>query len=164
MLSMFKRVASDMPTLSPAAIRDTSLMISMVPLEILVGMERAWKKEVFSGPRPVFCDGTGPGRGLDLVGQQEVADLVQVLVGEDEADVSDDAWQDLLQLCVLVEHATDGLAHHGVLAHEDLGPAPEGQPDLLHLQRSDIVGTHHKALVVLVEKFLDLNEVVGFPC
>merc|ERR1719322_2283593 len=45
MLSMFKRVASDMPTLSPAAIRDTSLMISMVPLEILVGMERAWKKD-----------------------------------------------------------------------------------------------------------------------
>ena len=27
----------------------------MVPLEILVGMESAWKKEVFSGPKPVFC-------------------------------------------------------------------------------------------------------------
>lgn len=26
----------------------------MVPLEILVGICRAWKKEVFSGPRPVF--------------------------------------------------------------------------------------------------------------
>jgi len=29
-------------------------MISIVPLEILVGMAKAWKKEVFSGPRPVF--------------------------------------------------------------------------------------------------------------
>ena len=41
MLSMFKRVASDMPTLSPTAIRGTSEMISMVPLAILVGMDRA---------------------------------------------------------------------------------------------------------------------------
>merc|ERR1719200_79376 len=52
MLSMFNSVASDMPTLSPTAIKGTSLMISMVPLEILVGMDKAWKKEVFSGPKP----------------------------------------------------------------------------------------------------------------
>ena len=32
--------------------------ISMVPLEILVVIPRAWKKEVFSGPRPVFWAGT----------------------------------------------------------------------------------------------------------
>ena len=56
-MSMFKRVASDMPTLSPTAIRGTSEIISMVPLAILVGMDRAWKKEVFSGPRPVFWAG-----------------------------------------------------------------------------------------------------------
>ncbi len=29
----------------------------MVPLEILVGMDSAWKKDVFSGPSPVFCGG-----------------------------------------------------------------------------------------------------------
>lgn len=38
-------------------------MISIVPFEILVGMERAWKKEVFSGPRPVFCAGITTGHG-----------------------------------------------------------------------------------------------------
>ena len=32
--------------------------ISMVPLEILVGMDKAWKKEVLSGPRPVFWGGS----------------------------------------------------------------------------------------------------------
>ena len=32
-------------------------MISMVPRVILVPMERAWKKDVFSGPSPVFCLG-----------------------------------------------------------------------------------------------------------
>merc|ERR1719150_1766063 len=32
-------------------------MISMVPLVILVGIARAWKKLVFSGPMPVFWAG-----------------------------------------------------------------------------------------------------------
>lgn len=37
--------------------------ISMVPLEIFVVMPKAWKKEVFSGPRPVFCAGTVTSQG-----------------------------------------------------------------------------------------------------
>lgn len=35
----------------------------MVPLEILVVMPKAWKKEVFSGPRPVFWAGTVTSHG-----------------------------------------------------------------------------------------------------
>lgn len=35
----------------------------MVPLEILVVIPRAWKKEVFSGPRPVFWAGTVTSQG-----------------------------------------------------------------------------------------------------
>merc|ERR1740137_472316 len=61
--NMLRRVASDIPTRSPVVIRGTSLMISMVPLVILVGMDRAWKKEVFSGPIPVFWAGTTTSRG-----------------------------------------------------------------------------------------------------
>jgi len=37
--------------------------ISIVPFEILVWMARAWKKEVFSGPREVFWAGTVTSRG-----------------------------------------------------------------------------------------------------
>lgn len=37
-------------------------MISIVPFEILVGIDRAWKKDVFSGPRPVFCAGITTGQ------------------------------------------------------------------------------------------------------
>jgi len=37
--------------------------ISMVPLEIFVVIPRAWKKEVFSGPRPVFWAGTVTSHG-----------------------------------------------------------------------------------------------------
>lgn len=35
----------------------------MVPLEIFVVMPKAWKKEVFSGPRPVFWAGTVTSQG-----------------------------------------------------------------------------------------------------
>lgn len=35
----------------------------MVPLEILVVIPRAWKKEVFSGPSPVFWAGTVTSQG-----------------------------------------------------------------------------------------------------
>lgn len=37
--------------------------ISMVPLEILVVIPKAWKKEVFSGPSPVFWAGTVTSQG-----------------------------------------------------------------------------------------------------
>merc|ERR1712029_1117255 len=60
---MFSSVASEAPTLSPGLSRSTSFKISMVPLEILVGIFKAWKKEVFSGPIPVFCAGTVTGSG-----------------------------------------------------------------------------------------------------
>merc|ERR550539_1935468 len=61
--NMFRRVASDIPTLSPAVIKFTLLVISIVPFVILVGMFKAWKKEVFSGPNPVFWAGTMTSKG-----------------------------------------------------------------------------------------------------
>lgn len=48
---------------SPPAARCSLTRISMVPLEIFVVMPKAWKKEVFSGPRPVFCAGTVTSQG-----------------------------------------------------------------------------------------------------
>ena len=35
----------------------------MVPLEIFVVIPKAWKKDVFSGPRPVFWAGTTTSHG-----------------------------------------------------------------------------------------------------
>ncbi|KNC32646.1 hypothetical protein FF38_13193 [Lucilia cuprina] len=60
---MLSKVASEAPTLSPGFKIGTSLIISIVPLEILVGMDKAWKKEVFSGPKPVFWAGMMTGKG-----------------------------------------------------------------------------------------------------
>lgn len=44
--------------LSPGFISCVSFRISVVPPEILVVMQEAWKEEVFSGHRPVFWAGT----------------------------------------------------------------------------------------------------------
>jgi len=41
----------------------------MVPLLILVGMDKAWKKEVFSGPRPVFWAGMTTAQGAIAPGR-----------------------------------------------------------------------------------------------
>ena len=77
--------------------------------------------------------------GLDLVVQQHVPDGDEVLLGEDEADVALDVVEQVLELGVVGQVAADGLAHHGVFAHEDAGMASEGNADLLHLLGSDIV-------------------------
>ena len=39
--------------------------ISIVPFVILVGIAKAWKKDVFSGPKPVFCAGRTTSRGAN---------------------------------------------------------------------------------------------------
>ncbi|ODQ52348.1 60S acidic ribosomal protein P0 [Saitoella complicata NRRL Y-17804] len=57
MLSMFNKVASEAPTLVPVATTWTSETISMVPRAILVGIPKAWKKEVFPGSIPVLPAG-----------------------------------------------------------------------------------------------------------
>ena len=41
MFNMFRSVASEAPTLSPSLMRRTSFKISIVPLEILVGIDKA---------------------------------------------------------------------------------------------------------------------------
>ena len=41
----------------------TLTKISIVPLAIFVGMARAWKNEVFSGPKPVLPFGTNTSQG-----------------------------------------------------------------------------------------------------
>merc|ERR1719500_687864 len=87
MLSMFNKVASDWPTLMPVANRGTLAVISIIPRVILVGIDNAWKKEVFSGPKVVVWAGTETSRGEmaparaaagDLEGVDQVADLLQI--------------------------------------------------------------------------------------
>merc|ERR1719205_312148 len=69
------------------------------------------------------CNSSSLSGGGLLVGQQEVPDGGQLLVGEDEANVHLDVREQLLKVGVLLQLAPDDLPHHGVLAHEDHGLA-----------------------------------------
>merc|ERR1719245_1552651 len=108
-------------------------------------------------------NGSGLGGGRLLVGQKEIPDGDEFLLGEDKPDVHLDVRQQPLKVWVLLHVATDGLPHHGVLAHQDHGLPSQGNPDLLHLLGANIVGTHDEALGVLLEQVLELGEVVSFP-
>ena len=52
---------------------------------------------------------------------------------------------------------SDGLADHGVLAHENDGESSQGTTDLLQLLGSDIVCADNEALRILIEKLLDIK-------
>lgn len=64
--------------------------------------------------------------------------------------MSDSLFEGLVPLDV----TADGLAHHGVLAHEDDGSATQTHTDLLHLLGADIVCAHNETLGVVIQKLL----------
>lgn len=84
-------------------------------------------------------EGTGTGGGGNLVGDDEVANLLQVGRGEDKTDVASDVGEETFVLGVLGEESTEGTTDHGVLSHEDDTLATESDTDLMHLVGSNIV-------------------------
>ena len=78
-------------------------------------------------------EGTSTGGGGDLVGGDEVTDLLEVAGGEDESNVALDVGKEPLELGVLGEDSTESTADHGVLAHHDDTLATEGNTNLMHL-------------------------------
>merc|ERR1712107_164563 len=100
---------------------------------------------------------------LDFVVQEHVSDGDEILLGEDETDVSPDVGEHQLELRVVGQMTTDGFAHHGILAHQDDGMASKGNTDLLHLLRSDIVSIDQEAFGIFIQKLNDFGEVVSFP-
>ena len=71
-----------------------------------------------------------------------------------------DVRQQFLQSWVVLQVAPDGLAHHGVLAHQHHGLPSEGHADLLHLLGAHVVCSHNEAFWVIIQKLDDLKEVV----
>lgn len=84
-------------------------------------------------------EGTGTSGSGDLVGGDDGTDVGEVTGGEDEADVALDVGEETLEGGVLGDDPAEGTANHGVLAHEDNTLATEGNTDLMHLVRSDVV-------------------------
>jgi len=108
-------------------------------------------------------NGASLGGGTNLEGGDEVTDLVQVLLGEDETDVTIKVRKKVLSLRVLVDVLTDGLAHHGLLAHKKDSLATENTTDLLHLVAADVVALDNDDLGILIKKVLELLEILSLP-
>lgn len=84
-------------------------------------------------------EGTGTSGGSNLVGNDDLADFLEVSSSEDESDVALDVREETLELGVLGEDGAEGTADHGVLAHQDNTLATEGGTDLMHLVGANIV-------------------------
>ena len=79
-----------------------------------------------------------------LVGENDLPDVLQVIIGEHETNVALDVREDFLQLRILVKVPTNGLTDGSVLAHHDSGSTTQRDTDLLHLLRAHIVHVHKK--------------------
>lgn len=109
-------------------------------------------------------DGAGTSWGTDLRFDELLTDLGQISLGENESNVSLDVREELLQLGVVLQMATDGLTHHRVLSHQHDSGSAQQTTDGLHLLGSDIVGLDDEALWVLIEELLcrTLNNYIKF--
>lgn len=92
-------------------------MISMVPLEMLFGIDRAWNKCIFWNQAGVLCwnddgqggNGTGTGWCADFVLQEHAG-------YQDESHVIEDVRQELLEGTISLQVSLDDLAHHDFLS------------------------------------------------
>mmetsp|Transcript_4640 Transcript_4640/g.8861 ORF Transcript_4640/g.8861 Transcript_4640/m.8861 type:complete len:337 (-) Transcript_4640:64-1074(-) len=102
------------------------------------------------------------GRGGADVLFTDGADLAKVTVGEDEANVALAQGGKLADGAagVLLLEVLKDLAHHGVLAHEDLGLAAEANTGVLELLGTNVVDLDDKGLGVGGEERLHLLEVL----
>lgn len=112
-----------------------------------------WDVDVVGG------DGTGPSWGSDLVGEDDLSDVLQVARGEDETDVASDIWEELLELGELGEDASESSSDHSVLAHEHDTFSSEGLSDQVELLGRDVVNVDDEDGWVLLDQSLELDEV-----
>ncbi|KAI6766398.1 hypothetical protein HG531_011620 [Fusarium graminearum] len=105
-------------------------------------------------------ESTGTSGSSDLVGEDNIANLLEVLVGENETDVTLDVGKETLVLGGVSDEVFPlNFTHHGVLAHEDNTLVSESMSDLVHLLRADIVDLDDEDGGVLLEQALELVEV-----
>lgn len=84
-------------------------------------------------------ESTSTGGSSDLVGSDGVTDILEIARAKDETNVAADVGQETLKMGVLREDGTESTANHSVLAHHDDTLATEGDTNLVHLVRTDVV-------------------------
>jgi hypothetical protein len=106
-------------------------------------------------------DGTSTSRGSNTVGENLFTDFLEVLVGEDETNVTLDEGKETFVFGVLRHVGLESTTNHGVLSHQDNSLTTEGLTDLVHLVGTDIVNIDNEDGLVLFKKSLKLGEI-GF--
>jgi len=86
---------------------------------------------------------------------------LELVLEEDESDVSLDVREELSESLVVLDVLSDGLSDHSVLSHENDGLSSEGMSDLGHLSRSNIVDSNDEDVGVLVEELDKSREISG---
>lgn len=84
-------------------------------------------------------NGTGTSGGGNLVGEDDLSDVLEVTGSEDETDVALDVGDESLEVGVLGENHSEGTSDHGVLAHKNNTLASEGLSDQVQLLRGNVV-------------------------
>lgn len=84
-------------------------------------------------------ESTGTSGSSDGVAGNGCADVLEITGSEDEADVATDVGHETFVLGRFGEEDAKSAADHGVLAHQDDTGASEGDTDLMHLVRADVI-------------------------
>jgi len=132
--------------------RDTESLEERCLTRLHTGVS-SWDEDVVGG------EGTGSGRGSDLVGEDKVSDLLQVSLGEDETDVALDMREELLELRVVGQSTTKGTSDHGVLAHQYDSLSSESLSDLVELVGSYVCDLDQEDGGVVLHKREELVKV-----
>jgi hypothetical protein len=110
-----------------------------------------------------WSDGASSGWGGNSVGFEFVSDFFQISVGENEADVFDEKWQNFFVSWEFFEKTSDDFLHHGVFTHDDGGLTSEFSSDVGELKGGNVVGVDEKKFRVVSDGIFKFFEVVGFP-
>lgn len=113
-------------------------------------------------PNVLRSNGTSTGRSGNLVVKENITDGLQVLVGENESNVTLDQRKEAVKLGDLRDESAEGTSNHGVLTHENDGTSTESLSDLVHLLGRDIVDTNKEDALVVLKKSTELGEVFDF--
>lgn len=95
------------------------------------------------------------GHSWHLIGQQHVPNLSEVflhvvLLNEHQAHIPPEISNQFLLSWVAFQMHLDGLAHHGVHAHQNHTLSLQGHVDLLHLLGTYIICSHNEAFRVII--------------
>merc|ERR1712179_49297 len=113
----------------------------MVPLEIFVGIAKAWKKSLFRSQAGIlgrdddvhWSDCTSTSWSSNLILQEPITNFNQISISEYKTNVSFNMGQKFFKVRIVVHVTPNSFSHHGVFTRENNTHTSHGSTNLLHL-------------------------------